>query len=121
MKTEELLAAECRLKQIEQDSDSFTPGRRNDDVVNWFLAKKLVEVLTPGGPDRRRATEYVSEFERIPKLGKQVRSLRDWNYDGMNAEKKIRQLYKHYGHLTHAGRLESYLISVSYRPIKIPA
>jgi hypothetical protein len=121
MKTEELLAAECRLKQIEQDPKSFTLGRRNDDVVNWFLAKKLVEIHTPGGPDRRKVMEYIAEFEMIEKSGLQKDSLREWNYDGMNAERKIRQLYQHYGHLTHAGELESYLISVSYRPIKIPA
>lgn len=113
-----LLEAECRLKQIEQDPNSFTPGRRNDDVVNWFLTKKLIEVLTPGGPDRRPVHEYLDEFALLKKTSGQTNSLRDWNYDGMSAERKIRVLWQHYGIITNASTLESYLISIHYRSVK---
>jgi hypothetical protein len=118
MKTDELLAAECRLKQIEQDFSSFTPGRRNDDMVNWFLAKKIVEVLTPGALNKRPVREYLMEFEAIPKTKEQCDSLFRWNFDGMDTEKKIRLLWQHYGALTSAAAIRDLEISVSYRPAK---
>jgi hypothetical protein len=112
MKSSDQLEAEYRLMAIEQDPNSWTPGRRNDDMVNWFLAKKLVEVYTPGGPDKRPLREYLMEFEALPKSKAQLDSLFTWNFDGMDAERKIRQLYQHYGALVSATALESYLISV---------
>jgi hypothetical protein len=115
MKTEDLLDAEAMLEAIEQEPFSFTIGRRNDDLVNWFLAKRLIEVLTPGGPTRRPMIEYVRAFEVIEKSDLQKSSLRDWCYDGMSAELKIRQLHQHYGFMTNPQLLRSYWIPMSYR------
>ena len=82
------------LNLIENSSTSFTEGRRNDDIVNWFLAKRLVEI--DAGTSIRTQQAYVNDFMRM--TGKLTKKQQDdldlWE---VHADQKIRILYDYYG------------------------
>jgi hypothetical protein len=101
------------LQLVEQDPDSFTIGRRNDDLVNWFIAKRLTELPANQKPVR----EYVSEFDDLKnKLTAGQRSdLRAWHYDRMSSEQKITRLWSAYGWMCDGDQLQNIWISTNYR------
>lgn len=83
------------LNIIETSPQSFGPGRRNDDMVNWFLAK----AMTRKGPGKRDWTklEMQAEFEGLmnDRLTTAQRiSLKGWDEDPIY---KIEILYAYYG------------------------
>lgn len=82
------------LHLIESSSCSFTQGRRNDDIVNWFLAKRLVEI--DSGYDVRIEQAYIDDFKKLMKSMTQEQ-LTDLNYWEDYPEQKIQTLYDYYG------------------------
>ena len=94
------------LERIETEPGAFLPGRRNNDIVNWFLTMLLIE---PG-----RDTEYyTSKFEVMMRslTPTQQYSLASWEIDVAD---KIRTLNYHYGHLTSPGMIMSKWIPMDY-------
>ena len=86
------------LGMIEHDDDTFTTGRRNNDLVNWFIAKRLVD-LDKGEPFGRSANDmydvYTDDFGVLMKgmTDAQLDSLDLWDE---NWESKILTLCTHY-------------------------
>lgn len=106
------------LETIENDPDAFTVGRRNDDVVNWFLAKRMAENDTPGGLDKYPLRKYVEAFNQLELTVEQDESVyKRWGWESMSPERKIAQLWNHYGHITDLQKLAYYWIPVAYRVI----
>lgn len=91
---------------IENYSDSFTEGRRNDDLVNWTLAY----IATYDFKDHISKQTCVDDFEQLM-LGlrdKQIDNLND--YDWKDKIKKVADYYLEEDLET----LESLLIDVEY-------
>jgi hypothetical protein len=108
------------LQLIEEDPESFTTGRRNDDIVNWFLVKRAIDLQVPGDSMKLHINAYHDAFDKLKqKLSSvQIADLRDWNFsDGMSADCKINQLYGYYGYVTTLEELRHYWIPMTYRQI----
>lgn len=105
------------LDTIEQDPDAFLTGRRNDDLVNWFLARRMYELQCPGDPKEWSVDHYIEEFEDIELNGDQLRALETWDF--MSPARKIEQLYNHYGSIDHLKGLAYYWLPMDYQPLVI--
>lgn len=83
------------LRLIENDPDSFTEGRRNNDLVNWFVVCRIGEIES--GIELRANRFYVDDFnEMMDELSeKQVYDLKNWSE---SYEAKLRNLHQYYGH-----------------------
>jgi hypothetical protein len=90
------------LRIIESDPKAFTEGRRNNDLVNWFVAKRLVELehtdsRTNNGRDSlRKCVEYESDFHYLIEAAtaEQYTSILEWDTD---PDEKIRRFHRGYG------------------------
>ena len=80
------------LKFIESTLDAFTMGRRNNDVVNWFIARRLIDTNENEG-NIEEAFHYM--LDRLSQGQKQDLQLWEENW-----EWKLRLLFKRYGRLT---------------------
>lgn len=83
------------LRLIEQDKESFTYGRRNNDIVNWFVIVRIGEMSE--GHKLRPERYYVDDFEDMMEdslTEGQVKALDSW---GEDYRTKIRRLHAHYG------------------------
>lgn len=97
------------LTMIETTSDAFTAGRRNNDIVNWFLAKRLLDLSERNDPSD---IVYVDDFNHMRDglTDAQQDSLDFWDEDPL---RKIKTLYAHYGKL-HASSLHAYWMPMDY-------
>ncbi len=66
------------LAMIEGTPDAFTYGRRNNDMVNWFLTKKMISI--DNGGTLAWSSQYKREFAELKtKLSKtQKADLNEW-------------------------------------------
>ena len=126
------------LQTIESDPKAFTKGRRNNDLVNWFVAKRLVELdgadsRTNHGKDSlRKCVEYESDFHYLIEsaTAEQHTSILEWETD---PDEKIRRFHRGYGTMNawalsylwlpmdyqgfvHEGQLE--MLTTTYAPGK---
>ena len=91
---------------IENYPDSFTEGRRNDDLVNWTLAY----IVTYDYNHALNAQTPVDDFEQLM-LGFRDKQIDDLNhYDWKDKIKKVVDYYLE----EDLGTLESLLIDVEY-------
>lgn len=99
------------LAIIEHDPEAFTQGRRNNDLVNWFITKKLIDLDSEQQP--KVWTEYVDDFkdmrENLSNMQKQ--HLTHWTED---AEWKVRVLTEHYGHWSHDKAIINLWLPMNY-------
>ena len=91
-------APEDVLAFIENDPQSFTPGRRNNDMVNWFIIKRVIELghYTGGGIStydiaKRSVADFKEMMARL--TGYQDQMLRSWDTDWTH---KMQILVDHY-------------------------
>lgn len=93
---------------IERDPEAFREGRRNDDVVNWWLAKRIKDLK-----DHQMQTCYMyqAEFSKLILTEKQTRDLNRWSD---NPAHKLEVMFQHYGHITEPERLEYFWIPQDY-------
>lgn len=97
-------------EEIENCPNSFTVGRRNDDLVNWTLAFIAVNNIEYGDNVPPSDEYCIDEFEQFM-LGlrdKQIDDLNEYNWKG-----KIKTVVKYYGEYDLEA-LESLLIDVEY-------
>lgn len=93
---------------------AFTNGRRNNDVVNWFLLVKMIELEEGGLTPPRKEHEYAMLFraEVRPKLdGNRQKQLDYWD-DGL--EQKLETLHGYYGKITDADQLRNLWLPADY-------
>jgi len=107
------------LALIEQDPNAFTEGRRNDDLVNWFLATRIRDLKQDPliDPMSRRLDDYIADFSRVRLTLEQSSHLQCWY--NMTWARKIEQLYYHYGSEDQVYRLAYYWIPMSYRKLVV--
>ena len=110
----------AKLKEIiEHDPDTFTSGRRNNDIVNWFIACRLedleedpldFEMETAAQLERRLKADFGSLMDRMTEH--QQDSLICWNesYEG-----KIRRLVQAYGYRENKNSLYSIWKTMDYK------
>lgn len=91
---------------IENYPDSFTEGRRNDDLVNWTLAY----IATYDYNYAINAQTPVDDFEQLM-LGFRDKQIDDLNH--YNWENKIKKVVSYYNE-EDLKTLESLLIDVEY-------
>jgi hypothetical protein len=101
------------LQAIEQGVDSFTEGRRNDDLVNWFLIKRIHEIQQAPSIEHRKLMKYVDAFHDLKLSSRQRTDLQYW--DRMTPERKIEQLYLHYGMFNTPEQLAYYWVPMCYQ------
>jgi hypothetical protein len=80
---------------IENDDLSFTQGRRNNDMVNWFVIVRIGE-MTDGHP-LRPERYYVDDFEEMMEdtlTNMQRKHLEAWSESW---RVKLGRLHRHYG------------------------
>lgn len=97
-------------EEIENCSNSFTAGRRNDDLVNWTLAFIAVNNIEYGDNVPLSDELCIDEFEQFM-LGlrdKQIDDLNEYDWKG-----KIKTVVAYYGE-DDLETLESLLIDVEY-------
>lgn len=97
-------------EEIENCKDSFTEGRRNDDLVNWTLAFIAVNDIEYGDNVPLSAELCIDMFEQFM-LGlrdKQIDDLNDYDWKA-----KIKTVVTYYGE-EDLETLESLLIDVEY-------
>lgn len=105
------LKAQRLLEGIETNPESFTAGRRNDDLVNWYFAKLIT---------LREASQSTSIYDIIEAFRtsqdtvltpKQNRSLMSWDESWTN---KLRMCHRYYGDRSSADILTNLWIDQSY-------
>ena len=86
------------LRLIENDPESFTAGRRNNDMVNWFITKRIVDLenrfeagLTAYDINRRYLEDFKEMMSGLNAV--QLNALSDWETTWTN---KIGTLVDHY-------------------------
>lgn len=99
------------LAIIENTPDAFTNGRRNNDMVNWFLVQKMLNIDN-GGP-ALSTSDYVEKFrECMSNMSKaQQIDLKYWT-DGW--EQKIEDLTAYYGRLTNPQQIINLWLPMDY-------
>lgn len=99
------------LATIEGTPDAFTYGRRNNDLVNWFLTKKMISI--DNGGTHQWTSEYKKDFAELKtRLSKtQKDDLNEW-IDGHNS--KIDTLYDYYGKVTDPAKLINLWLPMEY-------
>lgn len=100
------------LRFILNSPDAFCAGRRNNDLVNWFIARRLLD-LAEGREVPADVAAYISEFESTMDCmtESQRHSLEIWDEDW---KRKLRTLAAHYGHLTLPASLQYYWLPMDY-------
>lgn len=93
-------------EKIENYPDSFTEGRRNDDLVNWTLAY----IATYNYNHAINTQTPVDDFEQLM-LGFRDKQIDDLNH--YNWEDKIKKVASYYNE-EDLETLESLLIDVEY-------
>lgn len=94
------------LRMIESDPEAFAVGRRNNDMVNWFIAKRLVEQAASHLEDPfatlRKCLLYKRDFHYLMEAAskEQLHSILDWD---MDPDEKIRRLHQAYGRVNAFG------------------
>jgi hypothetical protein len=100
------------LQMIEMDPYSFSEGQRNDDIVNWFFAKRLLEIRGPGTNGAFAVQKYIEDFDNLRLSADQLRSLREWK--DSTPKMKIEQLWAHYASIVDPKRLSDLWIPAYY-------
>jgi hypothetical protein len=104
------------IRMIEEDPNSFTQGRRNDDMVNWYLAKRIHEVLTQHA--KRAHFAYIADFKLLKLTHVQFDALRDWDFrDAVSVDRKIHQLHQAYGTIDRLPYLSNLWIPAFYNKV----
>ena len=82
------------LQAIEQDPQSFTHGRRNDDLCNWYFAHKLLEIEEGIKPDLYTLKHYHQLWREHNEImnAEQRRDMDNWD----NVFRKLGVLYDYY-------------------------
>jgi len=98
---------------IESDEDAFQPGRRNNDMVNWFIANRLYEIQTPHPVPwiSNQTSQYVRQLAEGLRHNVQIDSLNEWDIDW---EWKMYVLCEHYGHYERPEDLYHLWIPMDY-------
>lgn len=99
------------LRVIESDPEAFTAGRRNNDLVNWFLAERLFEIES--NKPRQTLSGYLSDFDAAPLSKMQRHYLRGWG--DSTPSLKIQSLYSYYCTLDNPFSLRDLWIPITYR------
>lgn len=105
------------LSLIQGTPDAFTVGRRNNDMVNWFIAKRLIDLEAGERPDRSyRAIEkaYVSDMGILMSrqfTRTQQDDLGSWDERWVA---KIERLAMAYGHLRTPEALYNLWLPMDY-------
>jgi hypothetical protein len=105
------------LIRIEATKDAFTEGRRNNDMVNWFIAKRLVDLAA--GEDESRSHAQMSDAYRrdfknlmmIELTQDQRFSLTSWDEKWTT---KIDRFCQAYGYLIDPARLHYLWLPMDY-------
>lgn len=96
---------------IETDPDAFLEGRRNDDMVNWFIVQKLINLES--GEATMDKSEFIDRFKkvhnRLPQPQKD--SLWKWEEDW---EYKIGTLFDYYGKVDDPAKLINLWLPMDY-------
>lgn len=92
---------------IEQTKDAFTEGRRNNDMINWYVAKRLIDLEAGermGRLNKDILGAYLVDFERYHDrmTQRQKDALRYWSED---PEWKLENICKHYNKTNDPGYL----------------
>lgn len=105
------------MRIIESDPSSFTDGRRNNDIVNWYLARRMLE-LQSARPDNRvlwqKKEDCISDFKRIPLSADQQYDLATW---GETVSDKLWALNNHYDNITNVHILASLWLPMDYQVV----
>lgn len=96
------------LKSIEENPDSFTAGRRNNDLVNWVLVNLMISKTEGGEEEVVQAHELVNRFVNLmPSLSDEaIESLQTWEVVFAD---KIQTVWLYY-HLSTVEDLKELLI-----------
>lgn len=96
--------------RMRKDPQTFIRGRRNNDLVNWFL---IMVILEPG----KLVHHYIEEFRLFKKslTEKQQRSLDHWDENWVD---KIHSLYRYYGHAREVTDIMDTWIDQDYLTLK---
>ena len=99
------------LAMFDDTPDAFIQGRRNNDMVNWFIAARMRD-LEAGA--RKDEIDYIAEFRKLWEglSREQGDSLSSWDE---TPEDKIRRLYQHYRHITDSDGLVRLWLPMDYR------
>jgi hypothetical protein len=87
---------ELLIEAITTDKEAFLPGRRNNDIVNWYIAWRLhhlkygTTVTTDGLIDKMDA--WLGSMD--PDDPRKISLVEGWDEDYW---KKLRLLHQHYG------------------------
>jgi hypothetical protein len=100
------------LTGIETDPHSFQMGNRNDDLVNWFIAKKIYELKQTPPVEFRPVSAYISDFDGLELSVDAVHDLRNWG--GMSPAIKIGMLHRYYGKVIDMQQLRNLWIPMAY-------
>jgi hypothetical protein len=92
------------VKLIENTPDAFTEGRRNNDMVNWFLAKRAAD-------SRQDYLAIEADFEAMIELKwpAKMNSLYLFHW-----EEKIQKLYRSYRQIHQPSYLYSLWLPMEY-------
>ena len=99
------------IRMIESTPDAFTEGRRNNDMVNWYLAKAIEDMTDRG--KIRWVGDYIAEFNDLVDNFNpiQYEDVHDWEHD---YEDKLRDLSMYYGSATDTGYLSQLWLPMPY-------
>lgn len=97
------------LARIENDPQAFRVGRRNNDIVNWFLIMLLCH---PGRNKRFYRDRFKDLLSRL--TADQRHDLDTWEDQPYG---KIEDLWHYYGRLSEPSAIMNYWIPVGYAPL----
>lgn len=103
--------ADDLLAMIESDPESFTMGRRNNDMVNWFIAKRLSEISDSRETAPALVRYYEAAFNSVPLNGTQRDDLRIWE---CSVHEKIWHLHTAYAYIEQPAVLARLWIPQEY-------
>jgi hypothetical protein len=104
------------LSSIESTPEAFTDGRRNNDMVNWFVAKRLIDLEDDepvGRSHREKVGVYIAAFrDLLSRMNhRQKMCMAAWNE---NWEYKIQVLCEHYDQANDPGFLRYLWLAMDY-------
>ena len=102
------------IQMIEQDPEAFSIGQRNDDIVNWFFAKRIYELKQDPPLKVRPVRSYLDDFDNLKLTEMQLRDLREWE---SSSDEKIIRLHNSYGHIMDPKRIQKLWIPVYYNEL----